>query len=98
VVSLTLPRLDGWNAAAQYDAGRRAFDEGRLDAAEQAYRRGLAANPYAAPLWMELAFLAEARGDADAALRYAGLAVDLEPYTNRTQWWAQNLYLRLGVK
>lgn len=98
VLSFALPRLDGWNAGVQYDTGRRAFDEGRLDAAEQAYRRGLAANPYAAPLWMELAFLAEARGDADAALRYAGLAADLEPHTNRTRWWAQNLYLRLGLK
>jgi tetratricopeptide (TPR) repeat protein len=98
VLSFALPRLNGWNAAAQYDTGRRAFEEGQVDAAEQAYRRGLAANPYAAPLWMELAFLAEARGDADAALRYAGLAADLEPHTNRTQWWAQNLYLRLRVK
>lgn len=98
VLSFALPRLEGWNAGAQYAAGRRAFDEARLEAAEQAYRRGLAANPYAAPLWIELAFLAEARGDREAALRYAGLAADLEPHTNRTRWWAENLYLRLGVK
>jgi O-antigen ligase len=97
-LSFALPRLDAWSAEARYDAGRRAFDEGRMGAAEQDYRRGLAANPYAAPLWTELASLAEARGDGDAALRYAGLATDLEPHTNRTRWRVQNLYLRLGIK
>ncbi len=98
VLSFALPRLDAWNAEAQYAAGRRAFDQGQVDAAEQAWRRGLAANPYAAPLWIERAYLAEARGDGEAARRYAGLAAELEPYTNRTRWWAENLYLRLGVK
>jgi hypothetical protein len=79
---LAAPQLGRSNAEALFQAGD--------------YHRALSANPYAAPLWMELAWQAEARGERDAAVWYAALALEVEPYTHRTLWRAANLYLRLG--
>ncbi len=90
-----IPRLASWNAEEHYRAGWRAFEAGHETAAERAFRRGLAANPYAGPLWMEMAFLAEARGEREAALRYTALAEEVEPHSGRIAQAAMNLRLRL---
>ncbi|MBI3665012.1 MAG: O-antigen ligase family protein, partial [Acidobacteria bacterium] len=96
-VASSQPRgLDGWNAEAYYAAGRRALEEGRADQAVQAFRQALAANPYAAAVWSELAQTAEARGERGTALAAGALAEKLEPYNRQGQWEAANLRLRLG--
>ncbi len=84
------------SAEAHYADGRRQFIEGRINEATAAYRRALQSDPYAAPAWRELAWIAESRGDAQGALAFAELAQRLEPHTLRGEWGIANLYLRLG--
>jgi tetratricopeptide (TPR) repeat protein len=88
--------LGGWDVEKHYAAGRAAFEVGRIEEAERVFRRGVAANPYAAPLWMELALAAEAKGDREGAVRYAGLALAVEPHTERIRRQAGELHLRLA--
>ncbi len=84
------------SAEGHYAAGRHLFLEGRIEETAAAHRRALGANPYAAPVWRELAWIAESRGDAPGALEFADLAQILEPHTKRGEWAAANLCLRLG--
>jgi hypothetical protein len=56
----------------------------------------LEANPYAAALWLERAWVAEARGSPEAEAGYLQMALGLEPHTRRTVWAAANGKLRLG--
>jgi len=88
--------LERFNAEPYYQAGRDAFDDGRIEQAKAACRRALQLCPYAAPVWQELALAAEAEGDAKGAVRLSDCALEFEPYTRRVEWVIGNLRLRLG--
>ena len=90
--------FDDWDAEAYHAAGQRAFHEGRLDDATHAWSLALASNPQAAAIWLKRAELADAAGDAHAALRYAVIAAKLEPFTLRVEWPLAHYRLKTGAE
>ena len=90
--------FDDWDAEAYHAAGQRAFHEGRLDDATHAWSLALASNPQAAAIWLKRAELADAAGDAHAALRYAEIAAKLEPFTLRVEWPLAHYRLKTGAE
>ncbi|MBI3048778.1 MAG: S-layer homology domain-containing protein [Acidobacteria bacterium] len=61
------------------EAARAAAAAGRLDEADRAYERALAASPESGFLYRERGQVARRRGDANAALTHFRRAADLEP-------------------
>ena len=90
--------FDDWNAETRHAAGQQAFHEGRLDDAAHAWSLALASNPRAAAIWLKRAELADAAGDATAALRYAEIAAKLEPFTLRVEWPLAHYRLKTGAE
>ena len=90
--------FDDWNAETRHAVGQQAFHEGRLDDAAHAWNLALSANPRAAAIWLKRAELADAVGDATAALRYAEIAAKLEPFTLRVEWPLAHYRLNTGAE
>jgi tetratricopeptide (TPR) repeat protein len=84
------------NPEESFANGHGSFLTGNLTDASQHLRDALTGNPYAAPVWMQLAELAETRGEAQEAALYARIAEDLEPHSFRISWPAAELFLRRG--
>jgi tetratricopeptide (TPR) repeat protein len=63
---------------ATIDRARRAAQAGRLDEAQAAYTRAIAASPQSGFLHRDLAEVERQRGDLDAALGYVRRAIDLD--------------------
>ena len=85
-----------WNAESLSARGQSALIADRLDDAEDLFAQALRANPRAALIWLKLAEVKAAKGDADGAIEMVEQARQLEPYTLRVEWALADLYLHDG--
>ena len=90
--------FDDWNAETRHAVGQQAFYDGRLEEAAHSWNLALSANPRAAAIWLKRAELADAAGDAHAALRYAEIAAKFEPFTLRVEWPLAHYRLKTGAE
>jgi hypothetical protein len=85
------PRVE---PAQAIEAARTSLSAADPSRSRQAYRAAAAENPFAAPAWSGLADLAAQQGDWETAERLRRIAVQVEPFTLRTEWPLAQIELR----